>query len=77
MKNSGGVDVENHVFLASALVGVEWSASRLVTKINLRIFRRFSLSNFYEALLHGSSEKIRTAIMLYLGEMKIKNMLFR
>jgi hypothetical protein len=27
MKTYGGVDVEIHVFLASALVGSEWSAS--------------------------------------------------
>jgi hypothetical protein len=29
MKAYGGVDVEAHVFLTSALVGGEWSASRL------------------------------------------------
>jgi hypothetical protein len=28
MKTYGGVDVEIHIFLTSALVGVEWSASR-------------------------------------------------
>jgi hypothetical protein len=28
MKVYGGVDVENHVFLTSALVGGGWSASR-------------------------------------------------
>jgi hypothetical protein len=28
MKTYGGVDVEIHVFLTSALVGGEWSASR-------------------------------------------------
>jgi hypothetical protein len=28
MKVYGGVDVETHVFLMSALVGGEWSASR-------------------------------------------------
>jgi hypothetical protein len=28
MKKYGGVDVEIHVFLTSALVGGEWSASR-------------------------------------------------
>jgi hypothetical protein len=29
MKTYGGVDVQIHVFLTSALVGGEWSASRL------------------------------------------------
>jgi hypothetical protein len=29
MKAYGGVDVQIHIFLASALVGGEWSASRL------------------------------------------------
>jgi hypothetical protein len=29
MKAYGGVDVEIHIFLTSALVGGEWSASRL------------------------------------------------
>jgi hypothetical protein len=28
MKTYGGVDVQTHVFLTSALVGGEWSASR-------------------------------------------------
>jgi hypothetical protein len=28
MKSYGGVDVQIHVFLTSALVGGEWSASR-------------------------------------------------
>jgi hypothetical protein len=28
MKTYGGVDVETHVFLTSALVGGEWSASQ-------------------------------------------------
>jgi hypothetical protein len=30
MKSYGGVDVEIHIFLTSALVGGEWSASRPV-----------------------------------------------
>jgi hypothetical protein len=29
MKTYGGVDIKIHVFLTSALVGVEWSASHL------------------------------------------------
>jgi hypothetical protein len=29
MKTYGGVDVQMHIFLTSALVGGEWSASRL------------------------------------------------
>jgi hypothetical protein len=76
MKTFGGVDVEIHLFLASALVGGEWPSSRPVTIINIDVFRRLRLRNFYETLLYGSSQEIRTVRILDLGELKIKNIMF-
>jgi hypothetical protein len=76
MKAFGGGGVEIHVFLSSALDGGEWLASRPLTIINLDIFRSLSFRNCYEALLSASSQEIRTVLILDLGELKNKNMMF-